>query len=108
MVTPSPGCFPINVHSKFVVSVIHLENMAPNDLFDIHGTELPCTVDLFVELAGCFSFTKDQGSVGNIVTRPRKSWNRGNYFSMCCLSLEFGMLLVQRSVVSTFLCLFII
>ena len=51
----SPGCFPINVHSKFVVSVKHLENMAPNDLFDIHGAELPCTVGVFVKLAGCLN-----------------------------------------------------
>jgi len=62
MVTPS-GCFPTNVHSKFVVSVKHLENMAPNDLFDIHGTELPCTVDVFVKLAGSLNFINARESL---------------------------------------------
>jgi len=50
MVIPSPGCFPINVHSKFVVSVKHLENMAPNDLFDIHERSYPVQLMFLLNL----------------------------------------------------------
>jgi hypothetical protein len=37
--------------------------MAPNDLFDIHGTELPCTVDVFVKLAGSLNFINARESL---------------------------------------------